>query len=450
MFLYNLKQALIGLRQQPWLTLLMVVAIGIGIGIFMAAVTVVYQGNKVDLPDKSDRLFLVQLDSRSPAAETVNHFNDMTDLTYQDSINLHGQKNELSKTTFTWLTAHIVNMDNSTFKPYRAYSLVTTRDFFDILDIPFLYGSVWSQEAEDAGEPVIILTKIRNDYLFGGKNSVGKKIRINSHLVTVVGVIDDWHVRYRFYDRSFMQGLSDDSYLPYKFAMENNLTRNARFECWDSTNMDFQNARTAELIASECGWVTFWSLLRDKSDLPEYSSLLNRYVEDQKQLGRFPRPQGNFITSLDDVMAYVHSNNVNNRFYFIIGALFMAACVFSAVGVILAKFSRKTYEVSIRRALGAKRRVLLSQYVSEISLVGLMGGLLGILITYGTVHLMKLKTFHASSFYSDIGDLDKLFQLDWLMVVMAIVVAVVSAILIGIVPIWRVCQVQISQNLKIQ
>lgn len=450
MIYYNLKQAWKGVCARPWLTFLMVAAIGIGIGIFMTALTMVYQSTKVDLPHKSERLYSVQLDSRSMAADPVDHFNDMIDLTYQDAVALYKQDIAGAKTTFTWLTDHIVNLDDPNVKPYRGYSIVTTKTFFELMDIPFIYGNVWTEEQEAAGEPVVVLTRWRNDYLFGGENSVGKQIRLNDQVVTVVGVMDNWNVRYRFYDRSFIQGLSDDAYLPYNLAIQTNMKRNARFECWDDTNMDFQADNVEQLLASECGWVTFWAELTNPSNKAEFESALNQYVDDQRALGRFPRPNNNFVTSLDEVMEFVHNNNVDNVFYFLIGGLFMAACVFSAIGVILTRFVQKRPEVSIRRALGAKRKTLVGQYLSEVAIIGIIGGFIGIAVTAASLYLMKIKTFKSSSFYADIGDLDKLFQLDWLMMLTAIAVAVFSAILIGIIPIWQVCHVQISQHLKSQ
>lgn len=450
MIFYNVKQAWIGVCSRPWLTFLMVIAIGIGIGIFMTALTMVYQNTKVDLPHKSDRLFSVQLDSRSMTADPVDHFNNMIDLTYQDAVALNKQDIPGAKTTFTWLTDHIVNLDNSDVKPYRGYSIVTTKSFFELMDIPFIYGNPWTIEQELAGEPVVVLTKWRNEYLFGGENSIGKQIRLNDQVVTVVGVMDSWNVRYRFYDRSFIQGLSDDAYLPYQLAIQTNMKRNARFECWDNTNMDFQVENVDELIASECGWVTFWAELQEPNNKAEFEYFLNQYVEDQRVSGRFPRPNNNFVTSLDEVMEFVHNNNVDNIFYFLIGGLFMSACVFSAIGVILTRFMQKRSEVSIRRAMGAKRKTLIGQYLSEVALIGMIGGFIGIAVTAVSLYLMKLKTFKSSSFYADIGDLDKLFQLDWVMMATAIAVAIFSAILIGIIPIWQVCHVQISQHLKAQ
>lgn len=426
----------------------MVLAVGIGIGIFTAAMTLVYQGSQTDLPYKSERLFLVQLDSRKPSAEPVDNFDQMIDMTYIDSVNVHQLEFPHAKTTFGWLTDQMVNIDSKNVVPYRGFSFVTTREFFSMMEIPFLYGSSWTKEQEQSGEPLVVLTKARNDYLFNGENSIGKQIRLDNHVVTVVGVIDDWHVRYRFYDRTFMKGLSDDAYLPYRYALDADFGRNSRFECWDSTSMRYQNSGKEELLASECGWITYWAELDNKNDLPAYRQRLDEYVQEQRMSGRFSREPEHLLTSLSDVMAFIHNQNVDNKFYFIIGGLFMVACVFSSVGIMLASLMSKRKEVSVRRALGAKRKVLISQYICEIGMIGFVGGLVGILVSLLALHLMKLKMFYSVGFYADIADLDMLFQLDWVMVSTAIVIAVVSSILVGITPIIRVCNVQVSQHLR--
>ncbi|QUI61466.1 FtsX-like permease family protein [Pseudoalteromonas sp. A22] len=450
MLKYNMKMAWLSIRRRPVLNLLMVMAIAIGIGIFTAAITMVYQGSQTDLPHKSDRLFLVQLDSRNLASEPVDNFNKMIDMTYIDTVNVSQIDYPKSQITFGWLTDQLVNVENKNVMPYRGFSFVTNRAFFSIMDIPFLYGSAWSQEQEISGAPVVVITKARNDLLFNGENSVGKQIRLDDKAVTIVGVIDEWHVRYRFYDRTFMKGLSDDAYLPYRYALDANLSRNARFECWDNTSMRYQSSGTEELLASECGWITVWSLLDSKDDLAEFRNVLDDYVDGQRASGRFPREGGHLLTSLDEVMAYVHNKNVDYQFYFIIGSMFMAACIFSAVGIMLANFMSKTREVCIRRALGAKRKVLIGQYISEVAVVGFIGGVLGIFISFGSLHLMKLKMFHSVGFYADIADLDLLFKLDAVMVGTGIFIAIISSILVSITPILRVCQVKVSRNLTME
>ena len=59
-----------------------------------------------------------------------------------------------------------------------------------MFEVPFLYGSGWGSTADEGPEPVVVLAKRTNERLFGGENSVGRKIRIEDREFTVVGVTE--------------------------------------------------------------------------------------------------------------------------------------------------------------------------------------------------------------------------------------------------------------------
>ena len=66
MFNYNLKLALKSMRRNPIMTALMVAAIAVGIGISMTTLTVHYMMSGNPIPEKSDTLFAITLDSWNP------------------------------------------------------------------------------------------------------------------------------------------------------------------------------------------------------------------------------------------------------------------------------------------------------------------------------------------------------------------------------------------------
>ena len=68
MFNYNVKLALKSMRRNPIMTALMVAAIAVGIGISITTLTVYYMMNGNPIPEKSDVLFAVTMDSWNPAA----------------------------------------------------------------------------------------------------------------------------------------------------------------------------------------------------------------------------------------------------------------------------------------------------------------------------------------------------------------------------------------------
>ena len=66
MFGYNLKLAVKSMRRNPIMTGLMVAAIAVGIGVSMTTLTVYYLMSSNPIPQKSDVLFAVTMDSWNP------------------------------------------------------------------------------------------------------------------------------------------------------------------------------------------------------------------------------------------------------------------------------------------------------------------------------------------------------------------------------------------------
>ena len=66
MFSYYLKLGWLSIRRNPFLSVLMIAAIAVGIGASMTTITINYVMSSNPIPQKSDHLFYVQLDSWDP------------------------------------------------------------------------------------------------------------------------------------------------------------------------------------------------------------------------------------------------------------------------------------------------------------------------------------------------------------------------------------------------
>ena len=66
MFKYNIKLALKSMQRKPMMTALMVAAIAVGIGVSMTTLTVYHMMSSNPIPEKSDVLFAVTMDSWDP------------------------------------------------------------------------------------------------------------------------------------------------------------------------------------------------------------------------------------------------------------------------------------------------------------------------------------------------------------------------------------------------
>jgi putative ABC transport system permease protein len=119
---------------------------------------------------------------------------------------------------------------------------------------------------------------------------------------------------------------------------------------------------------------------------------------------------------------------------------FLVLCLVNTIGLLLAKFSVRASEVGIRRALGASRKEIFQQFLTETAVVGLAGGILGLLFSFGALALIGMQS----------DQLSVVTRMDWQMLGLTFVMSLLAAIVAGLLPTWRACQVTPAIQLKSQ
>lgn len=437
MFNYYLKLGWLSIRNNPWLSLLMVAAIGTGIGACMTILTVNHAMSSNPIPHKSDQLFHVQLDSWDANDPGPDGFTPPDQVTYRDAIALKEGAPAFRQVASN-RSGLVLEPEGGDENPYTVDIRNTWADFFPMFDLPFLYGSGWDSSADETREPVVVLSRELNERVFGGEDSVGRTVRMSGINFRVVGVIDEWLPVPKFYDvTNGAFNLPEEAFIPFTFAIDQDLPRNGNTNCWKPVEGDGRDA----FLNSECAWIQYWAELRNADEKAEYMNWLNAYVEQQKELGRFPRPLNNRLLN---VMEWMEDRQVvedDAQVMLGLSFLFLVVCLLNTIGLLLAKFMRKTGDISVRRALGARRSDLFIQHMIEAGLIGLGGGILGLGLTW--LGLRGIEVLF--------GDfVENLVHLDWQMMLTAVGLAIASALVAGLYPTWRATQVMPASQLKTQ
>lgn len=435
MFAYYLRLATLALKRNVVLTVLMVTAIGIGIGASMTTLTVFYAMSGNPLAHKNDVLYVPQLDNWAPDSPW-DEPNVPPDLfTYRDAVALreaHQAKREVIMLT----GAFTLQPEDPKVAAYQVTARMTTNEFFPMFEPPFLYGSGWDRPQDDANARVVVLSKATNQKLFGGENSVGRTARIYNEDFTVVGVLDEWHPQPKVYDvTGGAYNAPEDVFIPFAFGPEHELQSSQNNSCWKDAGNDYKG-----WLESECVWLNFWVELDSAADRERYKAFLDNYVMEQKKLGRFPRPLNNRLNNVDEWLDAEKVVRDDTRIQMALSFSFLFVCLINTIGLLLAKFMGRAGEIGLRRALGASRKAIFAQYLTEAGIVGLCGGLLGLALTFAGLAGMR----------SLDSALERLAHLDPLMVVSAVALAVGSALLAGVLPTWRACLIAPATQLKSQ
>ncbi|UGB37461.1 ABC transporter permease [Frateuria soli] len=432
MFGYYLDLALRSLRRNKALTALMVLAIALGIGACMTTLTVLHVLSGDPLPGRSAQLYYPQLDPRDMDGYQPGE-DPPAQVSWTDGMNLLRAGRAHRQALMTG-GAVPVQPAQSAIEPFFEDARYTTADFFPMFGVPMLYGRGWGPADDQAHARVAVLSRKLNQKLFEGRDSTGQTLRMNDVAFRIVGVMDDWRPSPHFYDlNNGSYSGQEGVYLPLGTAFELKLGRNGSTDCWGGKPSDPDHMDTAP-----CVWLQFWAQLDTPAKAAAYKQFLVHYSQEQKALGRFQRPPN---VRLPDLMGWLDYNKVvpgDVRLQAWLALGFLLVCLVNTVGLMLAKFLRRSGELGVRRALGASRREVFVQLLVESGVIGLAGGCAGLLLALLGLWLVRKQP----------SDYAALAHLDPAMLLATFLLAVGATLLAGLLPAWRACQVTPALQLK--
>ncbi len=437
MLRYYLKLGLLSIRRNPVLSGLMVAAIATGIGACMTIANIDYVMSGNPIPHRSDLLFHVQLDSWDPFQAAVDPDLPPRQVTYRDGTALLAAR-KARRQVLSYRSDRVVQPEDADQLPFIVDSRSTSADFFSMFDTPFLYGGGWDETADDRQEQVAVINKDVNEQLFGGEDSVGRSILMNGDRYVITGVMDAWEPTPKYYDINNQTfGATEEVYFPFSVSIAKEVGSNGNTNCWKPVVGNGYEA----FLNSECVWMQFWVELHGLREKQEYTAFLNAYAESQKELGRFPRPLNNRLSNVMEWMQIEEVVDDDVQVLLGLAVLFLVVCLLNTIGLLLAKIMRRSGEISLRRAFGASRQAIFTQYIVEAGLIGIAGGVLGIGMTW--LGLQGIK-----GLYGEYDFISRLVNMDWVMIFAAIGLAVISALGAALYPTWRACNIQPASQLK--
>jgi putative ABC transport system permease protein len=442
---YYFQLAFRNLRRNPGLTALMIGAVALGIAVCVLTLTMYRAMSNNPIWWKNDVLFAVSMDFWDP---NNDYFESKPDLppfqfTYRDALAV--AESDIPKHTVIMHKAiGVVSLDDQSVKPERLSTRVTSKDFFAAFEVPFQYGGTWTDEADRAPEPVMVISREVNEKFFGGANSVGRRIRWDDREFRVVGVRDHWQPLPTFYDvNNGSLEESEDVYIPFGWNAAAEIYSSGNTNGWKPEQINtFQ-----DFLNSESIWIQAWVELPDQETHDRFMAFLDNYAAEQKRGGRHPRPINNRLTKVDQWLADNDVVSNDNRVLVGLAFAFLAVCLLNTVGLLLAKFLNNAPMTGVRRALGASRRQVFLQHLVEVGMISSIGAMLG--LGLGGLLLTGLRALYTVD-PTDSAGTQAIAHVDMTSVVAALVLAFLATLAAGLYPAWRIGRIPPASYLKAQ
>lgn len=437
MFYHYLKLSVRSLRRNPVLTFLMIASVAFGVSASMTSFAVFRAASGDPIPWKSSQLYFPQIDSwGSTSGNGKDEPNDA--MTYLDAEQLLRDGRAPKQTALYQFRVTITPMD-ATQHPWAVPGHAVSGDFFSIVDAAFRYGGRWSSKEEQDHANVVVIDSDLNRRLFGDKSGVGQSLQLDQRSYRIVGVLDHWHPQPQFYDlaNSNAFGPADQVFMPFATSIDQGIFPAGSLRCPATAGR--RAPGFAGILNSNCIWIGYMVELDSTTERDQYLSYLDNYAREQQRSGRFGWAPNNRLRNLKQWLEYEQVAPSDIKISLAVAFGLLVACMVNTVGLLLAKFMRKAPEIGVRRALGASKQEIVVQFLTESGGIGVAGGALGGLMTWGGVIIMR-------SILDP--DITALVNVDLPLLVGTVLLAVAVTLLAGLFPAWRATQINPALQLK--
>ena len=268
----------------------------------------------------------------------------------------------------------------------------TTAPYGDIQKLDLLVGRFLKTADEENVSFVCVINETAATELVGYADCLGEDIRLNGHRFQVVGVLkdDDTSLTSTFRSGSLV------AYIPY------------------SSLIRISSTVTAEITS-------FYVSAGEAGTVDDAKTRLTEILKE-----RFDSDEDAFSISSQNALESALSS-VTSILAVLLGGIAAVSLIVGGIGIMnimLVTVTERTREIGIRKAIGASRGMILTQFLVEAVVICMLGCALGILGSWGVLRLIT----------TVVSGLDISFQMSGGVVLIAVLFCFFIGIVFGLYP----------------
>ena len=398
--LQDVRHAIRVLRKTPVFTLVVIFTLALGIGANTAMFSVVNAVLLQGLPfrDASRIVDVNEWSEQRPTAIAPANFLDW-------------QRMSRSFESMSLYRTRMFNVATGSGEPERLSGAQTSSTFFDVLGVSPILGRPFTRDDAQPGRAAVVLSYGLWQRRFGGADVVNRTIRLNGEPFTVAGV------------------------MPAGF----NFPQDAEF--WAVATHDVppgggpgdpRENRTAHYLRGIARLADGVGIEQANAELTTIATQLQAQYPENTNFTAV-------ATSLQDQLI----GSARTPLLILLGAVgcVLLIVIANVANLLMARATVRARELAIRAAVGANRRTLIRQLLTESVVMAAIGGALGVLLAFWGVELILAL---------DPGEVPRVtpIAVDGAALAFAVALSIVTGVLFGVGPAWQASRPELQSTLK--
>jgi len=252
-------------------------------------------------------------------------------------------------------------------------------DYFTVFNLRIVDGVMFNEEQLRDGKQVCIIGPVIKSKLFPKEDPIGKYIKCDNIWLKVIGVIESKNVTQSASENLGISDYNKNIYAP----LQTLLLRYKDRAIINASSLSSNNNNSDESSSTDNGEPTNFNQLDkivvqvdESTNLPATTELL------KKMLKRRHCDVDDFEIKIPELLLK-QEQKTKDIFNIVLGAIASISLLVGGIGIMnimLASVMERIREIGIRLALGATKRDVIFQFLSEATMISLSGGIVGIVL----------------------------------------------------------------------
>ena len=258
-----------------------------------------------------------------------------------------------------------------------------TPDFFRVFNLDLSEGEMFNEEQLKDGKPVCIIGSTIKSHFFSRENPIGKEIKCGSIWLTIIGVLRNREVNQQALENLGISDYNNTLYTPIQTLL-------IRYK--DRSIINKNSLQANQIYFFDRGSI----MIDDNGSGANTRNQVDKIVVQVKESSMM-KPTTEVLrrmllrrhAGVEDVEIKVPElllkteERTRDIFNMVLGAIASISLLIGGIGIMnimLASVMERIKEIGIRQAIGATKRDIILQFLTEATLISVTGGLIGIIL----------------------------------------------------------------------